>query len=944
MKLSLAVIVKDEAEQVKRIINDYGKYFDELVFAIDDEETFKQFTSDDKIKFFKYDWCRDFSHKRNFLASKVTGDFYVRIDTDDAILNPERVYPLAEYLNNHNYSLAMCHYIYSKDQDGNPNAVQHRETIIKNSSNIYWNKKIHECILPRNLTGYKVHIDETLKIDHMIDFEHAQKSIVRNLEYLIEEYNRDKDKTDPRTIAYLGRTFFTLKDFDKAIYFLQKHIEGSGWDDDRYTSWCYLAEIFSHKKDFNQAIACANEALSERPSYPDAYFKLHDIYFQMGSWEKSISWGETAYTKEKPRSMMVLDPSSWTWRPALSMAYGYMQMGEVEKAFKFFSYGKKLAPTVKWVKDHDKWFNEALDTKRFSEQFYAVYKFLKDKYPDSLKALTDAIPDEIDTPVLVGLKRVHSKIKTWGDNEIALICPSSAEPWSPESIETGIGGSEEAVIRISEQFAKIGYKVTVFNDCSKEGVFSGVEYKNWKRFNVKDKFNILISWRANIFNYGAMAKNRIIWFHDSIPADFFSEDELKLVDKIVVLSQYHKTLLPKIVPEEKIYVSSNGIVPEDFLNISETRNPHRLCWASSYDRGLETILNNWGTIRKQVPDAEIHCFYGWNTYDILVSEGQRKGNFKPNMLELMSQEGVFEHGRIGHKELLKEYAKSGVWAYPCNYKGEIQCIALTKAVASGCIAVTNDFAVLPERNPYVITTNDNFITKVIDVLKNGSSVPLNRTNYIQDNSWEKIAKEWDKDLFQKVLPVDLVDRIVWMRLAVPKDKSVVDIGCNEGHLFADRDRHNVTSVDIDDYDIPNFIRANAEELPIEDNKFDMAVLGEVLEHCPNPVKAIKEAKRVAKTVVITVPWEQRWTSDLDPLVPIENKLLKENKSRLELAKHGNPKAKDFYQDDNFEHLYHIRFYTPETLEIDIVEAGFEKYQITEIRRDNFVWLGAICYE
>ena len=321
MKLSLAVIVKDEVEQVKRIINDYGKYFDELVFAIDDEETFKQFTADDKIKFFKYDWCRDFSHKRNFLASKVTGDFYVRIDTDDAILNPERVYPLAEYLNNHNYSLAMCHYIYSKDQDGNPNAVQHRETIIKNSSNIYWNKKIHECILPRNLTGYKVHIDETLKIDHMIDFEHAQKSIVRNLEYLIEEYNRDKDKTDPRTIAYLGRTFFTLKDFDKAIYFLQKHIEGSGWNDDRYTSWCYLAEIFSHKKDFNQAIACANEALSERPSYPDAYFKLHDIYFQMGSWEKSISWGETAYTKEKPRSMMVLDPSSWTWRPALSMAY-----------------------------------------------------------------------------------------------------------------------------------------------------------------------------------------------------------------------------------------------------------------------------------------------------------------------------------------------------------------------------------------------------------------------------------------------------------------------------------------------------------------------------------------------------------------------------------------------------------------------------------------------
>jgi len=939
MKLSLAVIAKDEKTQIERIIKDYEKYFDELVFAVDDEEVLKSLKDTEKVKFFKYEWCNDFSHKRNFLTGKLSGDYYVRIDTDDEIVNPEKIRELAEWANEKNYSVVLCNYVYGKDDDGNPNAIQYRETIIKKSPNLFWNKKIHECIIPRVITGYKMHLDETIKINHLIDFEHAQKSLVRNLDYLIKEYNESKDNPDPRTIAYLGRTFFSLKEFDKAIFFLQKHIEKSGWDEDKYISWCYLAEIFKNKKDYQQAIACANEALSERPDFPDAYFKLHDIYFEMGSWNKAISWGETGFQKPTPKTAVVLDPSAWTWRPALSMAFSLMQIDEVEKAYRFFTYAKSLAPNVSWVKENEKWFEKSIKDKRFAEHFQKVYLYLKENYKQNTDALANAIPDEIDIPLLVGIKRLHSKPKVWGDNEICIICPLSAEPWSPKSIETGIGGSEEAVIRISEQFNKLGYKVSVFNDCSEEGDYNGVKYIDWKKFNTRDKFSTLISWRANIFNYGVEAKNRIIWFHDGIPEDFFTEDELKRVDRVVVLSQYHKSLLPKIVPEEKIYISSNGIVPEDFEGIKEERKPHRLIWASSYDRGLETILTNWKKIKAEIPDAEIHCFYGWNTYDQLVREGLRKSDYKARMVELMSQEGVFEHGRIGHKKLLKEYAKSGVFAYPTNYRGEIQCIALTKAIASGCIAVTNDFAVLKERNPHFVTSNENFIGKVIEVLKSKKS-NTDIANYIKENSWEKIAREWQRDLFSKKPEVVLIDRIDWIREVTPKDKKIVDIGCNAGHLFSDRDRANVTSVDIDLYDIPNFIRADAQNLPFKDNEFEIAVLGEVLEHCPEPIMALKEAKRVAKKVIISVPWEQRWTSNLEPLRTTEKRF--GEKPREEVAKSENPFAKDFYKSDNYEHIFHLHFFTPETLKKLLEEAGYKNYSFYEIRRSDFVWLGIIC--
>ena len=45
----------------------------------------------------------------------------------------------------------------------------------------------------------------------------------------------------------------------------------------------------------------------------------------------------------------------------------------------------------------------------------------------------------------------------------------------------GLGGSESAVILLTKQLAKIGFSVTVFNDCfsddSRPGVYDGVEYK-----------------------------------------------------------------------------------------------------------------------------------------------------------------------------------------------------------------------------------------------------------------------------------------------------------------------------------------------------------------------------------------------------------------------------------------------------------------------------------
>ena len=683
--------------------------------------------------------------------------------------------------------------------------------------------------------------------------------------------------------------------------------------------------------------------MEERPDYPDAYLKLHDIYFDQGKWEKAYEWGKQGLIRPAPRNFCLVDPSAYGWRPTLSMAFTLFQMNKFEEALKLFNEAKKDVPTLDFIKENEKLFKTAVEHNRFMTHYLAVLNYLREKGEElKIKDLLNAAPKELEeNEIIIKLKQNFFEIKEWSDKSVCIFAITSLPDWSPKSVEKGIGGSEEAVIYLSKELVKQGWEVTVFNNCGEQaGIYDGVEYKDIVHLNPNDNFNIFISWRTNVFESNLKAQKRIVWLHD-LPYLDLSDDRLKKIDSVVVLSQYHKSLLPKNVPEEKIFVSTNGILPEDFNGLNETREPHRIIYASSYNRGLEQLLEKWVDIRKEVPDATIHTYYGWETYDAFVKDGQLKDNgFKAKMLKLMSQEGVTDHGRIGHKELAKEYAKASIFAYPCSYEGEINCIALTKAIVSGCKVITNKFAVMAERSPLAVDDND-FKDKLIGVLNNGTSVPESGT-YLQKNSWESVAKSWIKNLFiPNNPPVLYKHRIQWILDSAPEGKKIVDLGCNSGFLFEKYDRTNITSVDIDKYDLPNFVRADiTKPLPFSDKQFEIAVLGDVVEHTKNPVDVIKEAMRISKELLITVPYEHKWASFLHPCTPIEEAL--NGRTMEQKAIEDNPDALEIVSEDNYYHLHHHIYYTPETFEADIRKAGIDKFQIIEMRGKDMVWLGARC--
>ncbi len=126
-------------------------------------------------------------------------------------------------------------------------------------------------------------------------------------------------------------------------------------------------------------------------------------------------------------------------------------------------------------------------------------------------------------------------------------------------------------------------------------------------------------------------------------------------------------------------------------------------------------------------------------------------------------------------------------------------------------------------------------------------------------------------------------RVVDILTAVVHSGSVLDIGTGTG-VFAEEFRKrglDVAGIDVNEEMLRyartlvpegRFQYGAAESLPFPDNTFDLAFLGHVLHETDDPLKALREARRVSRKVVAVLEWpyvEEEHGPPLEHRIPIE---------------------------------------------------------------------------
>jgi len=384
------------------------------------------------------------------------------------------------------------------------------------------------------------------------------------------------------------------------------------------------------------------------------------------------------------------------------------------------------------------------------------------KYVNNIDSLVDKIiAKSIDTFIPLDILNKYKNIFiNYNDNiyDIVYMCGNLSINWDPS--DNSLGGSEQAVVNLSENWIKKGKSVVVYGNIPNK-ILNGVLYKPWYQFNYNCKYKNLILWRIygilSICPFNVKADKIIFDIHDnfSLNVKNIYQKYFEYANNIFVKSNYHKECFTKILNNNynnNIIIIPNGVKIEQFSKCPDNniqRNPYRFCYCSCYKRGLDIIITKiWSIIYSYEPRAELHVYYGMNN----ISDK----NYINYLTFLLAQPGVMDHGRQQIDLIIREKYLSTFHLYLSNSISEIDCISIKESIVAGCIPIISNFGVFKERPGFHLDINNDKEIKmaainIIKLLKNPDIVEEYRkkiklfnndfdSNIIAD--WEKISFLW----------------------------------------------------------------------------------------------------------------------------------------------------------------------------------------------------------
>lgn len=766
MQVALAMIVgghEKNPEMLHRALSSVAKGVDGIFITVtdDNEETVKvaeEFGAE--VSYFE--WNKNFTEARNFNFNQVPEEYeYIFwMDDDDIYQGDKTPRDLALQAKREKVDAVFLDYWYEVDVDDKGEiteiVTQHpRERIVKNGA-FYWESHLHEVLIEKYET--KKVLDDSAVLVHLPGPDHHERILERNLE-ILKSQAEEENYEDPRTIYYLAKTYYdmhTEKSHVLAEGLLKQYLGMSGWDEERAQAREYLHFIYRGQGLVEKAINQLKTAIMEENyKFPSLYINLAACYLMIDDVRAAKHWATVGLHVEDPRTTTIKNTKELKMR-TLEVLYNLALHEQniddaVEHARKLYQmtgyeHFKELRDTALAIRDSNKAAQSLLYLSNYLEE--------QDE-GDKIAFLLKGSPSDLQNePFYARLVQRHLPERKWHEKEVCFVANFGGnhfEKWSPKSLERGVGGSEEAVIHLAREWQKMGWEVTVYGDPQDEaGDYNGVHYKPWYQFNHKDAFNVVIAWRSPaLFKLSINAKVKLVDMHDIFDASQFEEPEF---DRIMVKSQFHRELAPNVADDD-VAVISNGIVPVGTSN--KNRDPVQMCYTSSYDRGLQHLLEIWPDVKEAVPKASLKICYGWDLFDKSYRDNPERKAWKKKINKLMEQPGIEHLGRISHSEVKDLMRESGIFAYPSHFE-EICCISAIKAQLYGCTPVVMDYAALSETVQHGRKIEGDIYTKegkeaykeaLINELKN----PMNKSQRgkmrewaIENYSWEKIAKEWIK--------------------------------------------------------------------------------------------------------------------------------------------------------------------------------------------------------
>lgn len=701
----------------------------------------------------------DFALARNRSFAIATGDVAFWLDGDDVVRGAEHLQPIADELVRHETGQILLPYEYSFDEANRCTLLQYRERLLYPRVRWDWRFPVHEsCLLGAGPELAYQDRSELVRLVHRHRESTRQREPDRNLR-ILKNYITRVGESDERSLYYLGAeyglkamrcygandTLGFLENTGNSLRVLKRYVQLSRWEDEKALAQLELCRHYQRINDHGEAIKWALDATVTK-SWPEPYFCLMNSYYSLSQQEKqheryhmkrAAHFGQIGMSlqpRDVAQTLLAQNPT-YKFQATEVLAACQAGIGDLDGAIQTLEFGCSGLPENQQMAANLR--GMRLERSRRALLNHARELAMNNAIGDGGETIIKGVVNGDFSVQLLGaptdmpggdagsgvpaagsgaeLAAVHpidsgSAAAASGKLDLIFFVGHGLEPWNGKTIErTGMGGSETMAWELARRLAKRGHAVRLVGHCSPAApasIFDGVRFIDQNEFFSRPQScDVLISSRRpEIVDDGARitAGARLLWVHDVHCGDRLTHKRNIRFDRILALTNWHKSFLQRCYPlvdTSKILVTRNGIDLTRFEG-KETRNARRAIYSSSPDRGLEQLLDIWPVVRKSIPDAELHVFYGFESWRATVKMLGADDANELKRIEFLEAKikrtpGVTLRGRVSQRELAREFMKSGVWAYPTGFT-ETSCITAMEAQAAGCRIVTSPLAALNE--------------------------------------------------------------------------------------------------------------------------------------------------------------------------------------------------------------------------------------------------------
>ena len=382
--LSLAIIAKNEEQNLRNCLASVARFVDEIVvvdtgstdgtravatsfgasvidfsprthpdaFFLDDEETCRKFGYDLPGSYSNQIAFADFAAARNVSFDHCRGDFVLWVDSDDVVEGAENLPQVVAELDERGLHMGFLAYDYARDHLGRVFYRQWRERIVRRGV-ARWVNDVHEVLLPSQpiipARFENVKLSHRRKADRPGTPNRNYKILLR---MLARDYARNPGAPpDPRTLFYLGQEARFVEPMC-AVGFYENYLKVSGWGEERAAAHVALGTIYEFgmipgmppDEAYNRANREFAAAAAEMPSNPDGLLGMARIAHLRSRWADCVAFTERAFAIGNTDSMLGANPMDRLYRPHVYYNHALARLGRLEEALASCRKGLEVCP------------------------------------------------------------------------------------------------------------------------------------------------------------------------------------------------------------------------------------------------------------------------------------------------------------------------------------------------------------------------------------------------------------------------------------------------------------------------------------------------------------------------------------------------------------------------------------------------------------------------